>query len=111
FRRRMSRQQSKELPGDELFEQIADVATARHGQEDADENRHRAITTCLAKLKEAHRDLVLSRYQDNRSLQQLSDEAGINRNAMAQKLFRLKRSLLQCVEKQLLILNRDSSAT
>lgn len=109
FRRKAGRQSKRELPGDELFDRIADAATARHGQSEEDEKRHTAISTCLGKLKDHHRELVLSRFLDNRSLQQLAEEAGTNRNAMAQKLFRLKRSLLQCVEKQLVILNRDSS--
>ncbi|MEM7600780.1 MAG: sigma-70 family RNA polymerase sigma factor [Verrucomicrobiota bacterium] len=111
FRRKEARQKSRELPGDELFEQIAEVATDRHGHDDREEQRHQAMLRCLGKLKEVHRDLVLRRYQDEHSLEQLSSEAGINRNAMAQKLFRLKRTLLNCVEKQLSMLNRGTSTS
>lgn len=111
YRRKTARQNSRELPGDELFEQIAEVTTERHGMDDLEEKQHAAILACLGKLREAHRDLVLRRYQDEHSLEQLSSEAGINRNAMAQKLFRLKRTLLNCVEKQLTILNRETSAS
>ena len=109
FRRKMARQNLREMPGDELFEQIAEVTTDRHGRGALEENRQTAVITCLGKLRDAHRDLVLRRYQDEHSLEQLSSEAGINRNAMAQKLFRLKRTLLNCVEKQLAILNRGTS--
>ncbi len=111
FRRKTARQQSRELPGDELFEQIAEVASERHGLDDKEDLRQRAVLTCLGKLREAHRELVLRRYQEEHSLEQLSSEAGINRNAMAQKLFRLKRTLLNCVEKQLAVLNRETSAS
>ncbi|MDF2377050.1 MAG: sigma-70 family RNA polymerase sigma factor [Verrucomicrobiales bacterium] len=111
YRRKTARQNSRELPGDELFEHIAEVTTERHGRDDEDEKRQQAVLTCLGKLRTAHRDLVLRRYQDEHSLEQLSSEAGINRNAMAQKLFRLKRTLLTCVEKQLTILNRETSAS
>lgn len=110
FRRKMARQRDRELPGDELFEQIAAVTKERHGRDDLEEKRYAAMLTCLGKLREAHRDLVLRRYQDEHSLEQLSSEAGINRNAMAQKLFRLKRTLLICVEKQLAILHRETPA-
>jgi len=111
FRRKMARQNNRELPGDDLFDQIAEVTQERHGRDDEEEKRHSAVLTCLGKLREARRDLVLRRYQDEHSLEQLSSEAGINRNAMAQKLFRLKRTLLNCVEKQLTILNRETSAS
>lgn len=107
-RRKIARQNNRELPGDELFEQIAEVTQERHGRDDLEEKRHTAVINCLGKLRETHRNLVLRRYQDEHSLEQLSSEAGINRNAMAQKLFRLKRTLLNCVEKQLTILNRET---
>ncbi|MEM1441091.1 MAG: sigma-70 family RNA polymerase sigma factor [Verrucomicrobiota bacterium] len=110
-RRKMARQNQREMPGDELFEQIAEVAMESHGRDDFEEKRKSAVLTCLGKLRDPHRDLVLRRYQDEHSLEQLSSEAGINRNAMAQKLFRLKRTLLNCVEKQLAILNRGTSAS
>lgn len=110
-RRKVARQLNRELPGDELFENIAAASTERHGSDGTEEVRRKAVVVCLGKMREQHRELVLSRYQDGRSLEQLSDEAGTNRNAMAQKLFRLKRTLLNCIEKQLPILNRESSAS
>lgn len=100
YRRKQRRIQERELPGDELFEQIADTMADRHGRDDDEDARHQAMIQCLGKLNGPHRNLVLSRYRDERSLEQLSAEAGINRNAMAQKLFRLKRTLLRCIEKQ-----------
>ena len=100
-RRRVTRQQSRELPGDELFERIADTASERHVCGELEERRQNALVNCLKKLNEAHRDLVLSRYQDGTSLEQLSLAADLNRNAMAQKLFRIKTSLARCVRKQL----------
>ncbi|MEC5128639.1 sigma-70 family RNA polymerase sigma factor [Verrucomicrobiales bacterium BCK34] len=109
YRRKLARQQNRELPGDALFEEIADQVIERHGKDDEEERRHAAMITCLGKMKADHRALVLNRYQEERSLAQLADDDGINRNAMAQKLFRLKRTLLTCVEKQLLINKRDKS--
>lgn len=110
-RRKAARKANRELPGDELFETIAATATERHGSSDSESIRRKALVLCLGKMRESHRELVLSRYQDGRSLGQLSDEADSNRNAMAQKLFRLKRSLLGCIEKQLPILKRESPSS
>ncbi|MAS92280.1 MAG: hypothetical protein CMO55_03700 [Verrucomicrobiales bacterium] len=108
-RRKVARQQNRELPGDELFEQIAETVTERHGHDDREESRRTALLLCLGKLRENHRELILHRFQDGRSLKHLSEEAGINCNAMAQKLFRLKRTLLTCVEKQMATRKGDSS--
>ena len=101
FRRKLARREKREIPDEGLLETIADVATERHGHDLHDEDRRDALLLCLGKLPEPQREVVLSRYQDGVSLEQLSTEAGTNRNAMAQKLFRLKRTLLRCVEKQL----------
>ena len=100
-RRRVARRQHRELPGDELFERIADAATEGHGPSEAEERRHAALVHCLKKLSEPHRDLLLRRYQDGTSLEQLSREADLNRNAMAQKLFRIKTTVARCVRRQL----------
>ena len=100
FRRKRAKQQSRELPGDGLFEQIADAGQKHHDETDVGEQRHRALLFCLKKLTESHRELLLSRYQDGTSLDQLSSAAETNRNAMAQKLFRIKRTLLRCIGKQ-----------
>tara|TARA_R110000850_G_scaffold242592_5_gene367362 strand:+ start:8654 stop:9205 length:552 start_codon:yes stop_codon:yes gene_type:complete len=101
YRRKVAKQQARELPGDDLFDQIAQESTGRHGNSDLDERRQSSLLYCLKKLTEPHRELLLSRYQDGTSLESLSSSEQINRNAMAQKLFRIKRSLLQCIEKQL----------
>lgn len=100
-RRRVARRQSRELPGDELFARIAECADERHGRSEIAERRLAALAFCLNRLSEAHRELVLSRYQDGTGLEQLSREVDLNRNAMAQKLFRIKTSLARCIRKQL----------
>lgn len=100
-RRRIARRLNRELPGDELFERIADAATEGHGYSEQEERRREALVHCLKKLREPHRDLLLRRYQDGTSLEQLSREADLNRNAMAQKLFRIKTTVARCVRKQL----------
>jgi RNA polymerase sigma-70 factor (ECF subfamily) len=100
-RRRAARQHRRELPGDELFERIADAASEGHGRSEFEERRREALLHCLGKLGEAQRDLLLSRYLDGASLGVLGDTAGLNRNAMAQKLFRIKTTLLRCVRRRL----------
>lgn len=102
FRRRVARQAGREMPGDDLFEHIAAAATFTQEAGEKEEARQNALLACLKKLGESQRDLLLSRYQDGTSLESLSRSASLSRNAMAQKLFRLKKKLLRCVEKRLL---------
>ena len=52
YRRKLARKQNREIPGDDLFEQIADVASHRHGRDDLDEKRSIAMVTCLGKLRD-----------------------------------------------------------
>lgn len=100
-RRKEGRRHVRELPGEDIFERIAEVSEECYGRDDQEEKRHEAMIHCLAKLRESHRELVLRRYRDERSLEDLSREAGTNRNAMAQRLFRLRRTLLRCIARKL----------
>lgn len=100
-RRRVARERRRELPGDDLFERLADASSEMHGRSEMEELRRSALLHCLKKLSDPHRDLLLSRYLDGTSLGDLSDAARLNRNAMAQKLFRIKTSLARCVRKRL----------
>ena len=51
-------------------------------------------------MREAQRELLLRRYSDGTSLEELSLEEGTNPNALAQKIFRLKKGLFACLRKQ-----------
>jgi len=97
-RRRTLRKERRELPGDGLFEQIAAVSVAETGE--IEEARSQALQHCLGKLSESHRELLLRRYLDGTTLETLSSEAASNRNALAQKLFRIKRTLIECINRQ-----------
>jgi len=97
-RRRLLRQERRELPGDELFERIAAASVPETGE--IEEARAQALRHCLGKLSEAHRELLLRRYLDGTTLETLSSEAISNRNALAQKLFRIKRTLIECINRQ-----------
>jgi RNA polymerase sigma-70 factor, ECF subfamily len=97
-RRRILRQERRELPGDGLFDQIAAASLA--DTEEIEEARAQALRLCLGKLSESHRELLLRRYLDGTTLETLSSEAASNRNALAQKLFRIKRTLIECIKRQ-----------
>ncbi len=100
FRRKTARRQSRELPSESLMEKMANTAAEAFSGAQDDDSRKQALLICLDKLTDSHKTLILSRYQDGISLESLSDSEGLKRNAIAQKLFRIRRTLLKCIQKQ-----------
>lgn len=94
FRRKEGRRLRLELPLDETFNRLAAPLPAV-GTKNRD-----ALLHCLDRLPEDHRELLLRRYQDGDSLELLSSQESTNRNALAQKLFRLKKALIICISKR-----------
>ena len=61
------------------------------------EQRERALTGCLEKLASVHRDLLHKRYAEGQSLQAIAEACRKTANGVAQALFRIRRSLIDCV--------------
>jgi len=98
FRRKEGRRLSHELPGEETFRRLE---APDPGFVDIFSSASRdALLYCLGKMREAQRELLLRRYSDGTSLEELSLEEGTNPNALAQKIFRLKKGLFACLRKQ-----------
>lgn len=98
YRRKQARAKELTLPDEGLLDKLAHEAEKMDTRWD-DEVEH--LPYCLNKLPERNRDLVTRRYMNKTSVQELADERGITPNAMSQALFRIKRALRKCVEKQL----------
>ncbi|MEM7697283.1 MAG: sigma-70 family RNA polymerase sigma factor, partial [Verrucomicrobiota bacterium] len=96
-RRKRERQLSREIPDERLLAEISARGIERQSREQDDENRFVALRECLDRLSGKHRHLIKRRFFEEVSLERLSSVAGINRNAMAQRLFRIKSSLIKCV--------------
>lgn len=61
------------------------------------ELREQALTECLEKLAAPHRELLHKRYAEGESLQTIAAACRKTANGVAQALFRLRRSLIDCV--------------
>ncbi len=61
------------------------------------EERQERLTECLEKLPESQRELLRQRYADGLSLQAIADSVRRTANAVAQTLFRVRRTLIDCV--------------
>lgn len=85
------------LPNDSLLEVLAERAAARS---DDTVDRLAALDHCLGKLRDADRGLILARYEGT-DLEQLAAARGRTANALYQSLFRIRRTLHDCVERRL----------
>jgi RNA polymerase sigma-70 factor, ECF subfamily len=65
--------------------------------DDTFEQREQALTGCLEKLAAAHRELLHNRYAEGQSLQAIAEASRKTANGVAQALFRIRRSLIDCV--------------
>ncbi len=63
------------------------------------EVRERVLSGCLEKLGAPHRDLLHQRYAQGQSLQAIAEACQKTANGVAQTLFRVRRSLMECVAK------------
>ena len=99
FLRKRARTNRTEIPSEEILADIAAEVEAHHSDR-AHEERRVELLQCLDKLAPADRELLMRRYFEDRPLAALAAERGVNQNALAQKLFRLRAMVLRCIEKQ-----------
>lgn len=78
-------------------ELLAVLDPAAKAVDETYEERQERLTVCLEKLPEAQRDLLRQRYADGLSLQAIAESVRRTANAVAQTLFRVRRTLIECV--------------
>ena len=98
YRTRQGRE--RVLFDDRLIELLADEATRlATGIE-----RHRdALRKCLAALPGARRELVMKRYGSARSVKEIAEESGRPAGSLYQTLYRIRTSLLECIQRRLAV--------
>ncbi len=69
--------------------------------EEAHDVRRRALAGCMKQLRGEHQQLLWQRYGDGGSVQRIASETGKTPAAVSQILARLRRSLLECIERKL----------
>lgn len=80
-------------------EMLAVLDPAAKAVDESYEERQERLTVCLEKLPAQQRDLLRRRYADGLSLQAIADTVRRTANAVAQSLFRVRRTLIDCVER------------
>lgn len=90
---------------DDLMEQIAQEALEESTEW---ELRREALTQCLKKLKPDDRELIQSRYAPGQSGKNMAEEIGRPLNSVYQSLGRIRRVLLECIQRQVASLESGS---
>ena len=83
---------------EELIEDLAKRAEMQLNQID---ERANELRRCVAKLPPHQRSILQSRYQHNVSVNELAEQLGRQPQAVAMTLYRLRKTLKQCVESAL----------
>jgi RNA polymerase sigma-70 factor (ECF subfamily) len=88
-----ARQRNRVVFDDDLVRMLASEAAA----EPLFDPRRIALASCLEKLRQPQRDLVLKRYEPNGSVNAMAAAVGITPKAVSDRLRRIRQSLLDCV--------------
>jgi RNA polymerase sigma-70 factor (ECF subfamily) len=59
-----------------------------------------SLRDCLERLPSKQRELIIARYQPGASVESLAVESKLSPNALSQALFRIRRALADCLERQ-----------
>lgn len=95
--KRRQRQQQRLVFDDELVRLLADEAAA----EPAFEARWHALASCLQKLRSEQQALIARRYEPEASVKAMAEAAGTTPKAVSDKLRRIRRALLDCIQRTL----------
>jgi RNA polymerase sigma-70 factor (ECF subfamily) len=68
---------------------------------DGTDERRKALEACLEKLRPGDRKLIQHRYQPGSTARELAETIGRPANSVYQSLGRIRRTLMECVQRQL----------
>jgi RNA polymerase sigma-70 factor, ECF subfamily len=80
---------------------LADIAVEAQEQSRQAGEYPSALDDCLAELPELQRRLILERYGPDGSLKQVAESLGRTPTSLAVSLHRVRRALLECVERKI----------
>lgn len=95
---RKQQQRDRLYFNDQLLQSLADEGESDLTCEDP---QLRALAECFEKLTDDDRRMIQQRYHDGRSASDISKEAGRTAHAISQALYRIRVSLLQCIQRRL----------
>lgn len=95
---RSRRKRDRHYFSDEFLEQVAADALTRAEEL---ESRRAALVHCLGKLREQDRQLIQTRYAPGENGKRVAEILGRPANSVYQSLSRIRRTLLECINRRL----------
>lgn len=80
---------------------MEELAEARLETEATSDRREKALSVCLQSLEEKQRELLERCYSGTQPANSIAERLGISSAALYMKLHRIRRKLLQCIERRL----------
>ncbi len=105
-RRQWERQQTSKVVADsatlEVFLGRVELAFAEEGEVSEDwARKQQALNECVASLPERSRHMLSLRYDSNSSMEEVARRMGQTFEGVTKALYRIRQSLLKCVERKL----------
>lgn len=97
---RQKRRRERLVFNDEVFDRVS-ARTVSGAGEESFSTRRQALEVCLKKLTESQRSVIDKRYYKRVSVIKLSRELGCSEAAVSTMLYRIRKSLAQCIAKLL----------
>ena len=105
---REKRARAAKLLDPDVFDRLAEVAIKQ--VEHLDESYRRALVDCVAQLKAADRDLMRQRYSEALEVQAIAAAMNRSPNAVSKSLGRIRRLLLDCINSDSNVRERQGDA-
>lgn len=93
---------------DDLLESLH---TESYDRDESFELRRQKLKDCLMKLEQDQKELIIDRYYGNESVQLMANERGVTPNTMAKQLYRIRKVLMNCVDKHLKAMETQTFTT
>lgn len=97
YRKRRARDPHVFYADDSLVDVLASEAQSQYYSSD----KLSALQNCEQKLATEDRKLLAQRYEHGRSVRDIASQAGRTEAALRQSLYRIRRALLRCIERQI----------
>ncbi len=93
------RQRERLIFADDVAELMAEAAAA---QAETHDSRRDALTRCIEKLQQRHREVLTAHYTLGQGLADIARTQGMGLSAVKVLLLRVRRALAGCIERQLI---------
>jgi len=97
-KRKVYNSKETSLLDSELMESLQ---TEANRQDEHYHIKRNKLKECLTKLDYEQKVLIIDRYYGNESVQIMANQRGVSPNTMAKQLYRIRKALMQCIEKQI----------